>query len=409
MRGGLVGATQLHQLQDKQHGHDDPEGPGEVGVPARALPTVGEHLGDIDVGEVPRRHVVAAAGALEVGHSQAGGHVLELGGIGLGDRGLAGALVHDVLRVRTGVGGLPDLELAHLAAVGRPVAENGTTIDHRAQLVPRQPGRAGLRGGGAVVGGLTVGQDVDEPGRLGAVLGAGAQVLRQLRQRPLQGGPAGPHRLLLLQGVDPRGHGVEVGGQRELARGGGVQGDDGEAGGGEGVADGGQVLPHAVEPRAPTVAGAAGPVLGRHRPGAVDDEVDLEVRHGTRLGDRHAGPGHDQNRHNRQHHAPAPGPPRTGIGITAQTPARRPGQRRRQQHGHGDDQGPPPALEHGLEDHARLQAVRTRSTVTTATSQAAGVCGTSVIRTSVSPSSTVAWSVSSSLTILSTASGSSTS
>ena len=34
-------------------------------MPARALPAVGEHLGDIDVGEVPRRHVVAAAGALE--------------------------------------------------------------------------------------------------------------------------------------------------------------------------------------------------------------------------------------------------------------------------------------------------------------------------------------------------------
>ena len=281
MRNAVVGARQRRQLPDEQQRGHEPERPGEIGVPARALALVGEHLGDIDSGEVARRRVVGTARALEVGHSQAGRHGLELGGVGHGDRGLAGARIRDVLRLGVGVRGPPDLELAHLSALGRPVAEYGAAIDHRPQLAPRQPRRRGVGGPGAVVGGLAVGHDVDEPGRLGGVLGAGAQVLGELRQGPLQGGPVGARRRLLLQRCDPRRDGVDIGGQGELARRGRVQGDDGEAGGGEGVPDGAEVLSHAVEPRAPAVVRPTGPVLGRHRPGAVDDEVDLDVRRGA--------------------------------------------------------------------------------------------------------------------------------
>ena len=187
MRSGPIGAHQRSQLPDEEHRGGEPERPREIRVSVRTLTPIREHLLDIDIGEVLRRHIITAAGALEIGKPHVGGHGLELFGIRYGHRRLARTGLRDVFGLIIRSGGLPDLEFAHVSALGRPVAENGPTIDHSTQLTPRHPGRLGLGGAHAVVRGLPVGQDVDDPGRLGSVLRTGLQILSELRQGALQG------------------------------------------------------------------------------------------------------------------------------------------------------------------------------------------------------------------------------
>ena len=305
-----------------------------------------------------------------VGQPHLLGHLLELIGVDLRHPWLPALAVGDVVGLGVLAGGRRAVVAAHLAALGRAVAQHCAAVDQAVQGLPGDAGVVGHLCAAALVGGLAVGEDVDEADVLGLGLAGLRQRLPQHRKRHLQRGAGGVARDLLLEGADPGVDGVGVVSQRQLPGCGVVQGDDGEARVREGLADGPHVGAHAVEPGGGRLVDAVGPlalvVLRGHGSGAVHHHVDLHVGDADGLAAADRRPRQRQHDDDDDGQAPPPGPAGGRLGIVTDQAASGHDEQPRQGGRHEEDEDPPGDRdEREVPDdrnrlHARLQVVSPR-------------------------------------------------
>ena len=87
--------------------------------------------------------ITRAAGAMVVGQPQILGHLLELLGVDLRHPGLPALAVGDVVGLGVLAGGRRTVVAAHLAALGRAVAQYCAAVDETGQGLPGDAGVVG--------------------------------------------------------------------------------------------------------------------------------------------------------------------------------------------------------------------------------------------------------------------------